>query len=171
MKRYTSPQRVRRHPYFSQATMPRSVFRAATQEPAQGRLGPPNRQELLKLPPSMLCCTHAPLCGRVSQKRKRCGAHPQTDRAAFRFACVPQKPAQVRLGPPNRQELLKLPPSMLCCTHAPLCGRVPQKPAKGAAAPSLQPSNNARRTPFCGRVPQKYGTGLISWASATISRG
>ena len=37
--------------------------------PAPGRLGPPNRQDLGVLPPSMLCCTHAPLCGHVLQKR------------------------------------------------------------------------------------------------------
>jgi ABC-type sugar transport system substrate-binding protein len=63
-------------------------------KPAQDRLGPPSGQEPAIIPPSQ-----APLCGRVPQKRKGCGAHRQGDqelfRAALRFARVPQKNSQV----------------------------------------------------------------------------
>src|ERR1700691_5661798 len=132
---------------------PRSVLRAVTEEPAKGR-SRPSIPESNSLAPGR---DAGSVLRAVTQKRKGCGAHPQTnpgtDRAAVRLARVPQKPAQGRLGPSNDEELGSIPPSQV-----PLCGRVPQKPAQGRLGPpndAKLASISPRQAPLRGRAPQK----------------
>ena len=93
----------------------------------------------------------------ADSERKGRGAHPQArlGRAALRFARVPQKLAQGRLGPPNCRELGTVRPS-----QAPLCGPVPGK-RKGCGAHHQTDQELFRAALRLARVPQKLAQGWL----------